>query len=181
MERASDSVSLQMPSEYKRILELFVDHPSAPLSIHRIARAGEEVGKKAGQWLGPNTVCSALQRLHSRGAFGKECNLQLLLFDSSDGDNTIYKSEARAKLQVCTSALEAYADTENVSCSFRRADSASCFIQALICCAWLHSWVLYSSSCRSGSAPTLWTDHTSRKLLPCFSSRRAWASSEGGR
>lgn len=90
----------QMSQAYRSILELFADHPSAPMSIHRIARAGEEVGKKAGQWLGPNTVCSALHRLHAKGAFGERCNLQMVLFDSNDGDNTIYRSECKTKLQV---------------------------------------------------------------------------------
>ena len=74
------------------------------MSIHSIARAGEENGKKAGQWLGPNTVCAAIQKLHTRGAFSavgglaSGRDLQLLLFDSVDGDNTIYKSECQASL-----------------------------------------------------------------------------------
>lgn len=89
-----------MPPEYRRVLELFADNPDAPLSVHAIARAGEEVGKRAGQWLGPNTVCSAFKRLHERGAFGADCSLQLMLYDSHDGDNTVYLAPARRKLEA---------------------------------------------------------------------------------
>eukprot|EP00282_Hemiselmis_andersenii_P038997 CAMPEP_0169429204 /NCGR_PEP_ID=MMETSP1042-20121227/1744_1 /TAXON_ID=464988 /ORGANISM="Hemiselmis andersenii, Strain CCMP1180" /LENGTH=99 /DNA_ID=CAMNT_0009539443 /DNA_START=22 /DNA_END=317 /DNA_ORIENTATION=+ len=38
-----------LPDAYKSILSVFADRPDAPLSIHNIARAGEEVGKKAGR------------------------------------------------------------------------------------------------------------------------------------
>ena len=89
-----------MPPEYRRVLELFADHPRAPLSVHAIATAGEEVGKRAGQWLGPNTVCSVFKKLHERGGFGAECTLQLMLYDSHDSDNTIYLAPARRKLEA---------------------------------------------------------------------------------
>ena len=72
-------------------------HTKQTEHTENIIQAGEEVGKKVGQWMGPNTVCSAVQLLYQRGAFadvagavdGKK--MQLLFFDSTDGDNTIYR------------------------------------------------------------------------------------------
>ena len=55
-----------------------------------------QVGKKrAGTWLGPNTVCSAFSSLHAESKCADICGMQLLLLDRGDGDNTIYLEEAR--------------------------------------------------------------------------------------
>ena len=43
--------------------------------------------------------------MHERGAFGADCTLQLMLYDSHDGDNTVYLAPARRKLEVCSLSL----------------------------------------------------------------------------
>ena len=82
-----------LPAGYRQVLEWFEDKPSAPFSVHAIARAGERVGKRAGTWLGPNTVCSALARLYEDSKCAERCGMSLLLIDRGDGDNTIYLDE----------------------------------------------------------------------------------------
>ena len=111
-----------MPAGYRQVLEWFEDIPSAPFSVHAISRAGEkvdlvfaevyswgflvplrvhtQVGKRAGTWLGPNTVCSAFSRLHDESKCAETCGMQLLLLDKGDGDNTIYLDEASARLDA---------------------------------------------------------------------------------
>ena len=89
----------KMPEGYRQVLEFFEDTPSAPFSVHAIARAGERVGKRAGTWLGPNTVCSAFASLYEAKKCPELCGMQLLLLDRGDGDNTIYLDEARTRLE----------------------------------------------------------------------------------
>lgn len=37
-------------------IELFLDNPSAKYSIHNICQAGVKLGKKPGEWYGPQTI-----------------------------------------------------------------------------------------------------------------------------
>ncbi|KAJ3022778.1 Cysteine protease atg4a [Thoreauomyces humboldtii] len=61
-------------SSYRKITGLFLDAPSAPYSIHRIAAAGTQYGKKIGEWFGPSTIAHVLKKLVMEE---KECPLTI--------------------------------------------------------------------------------------------------------
>jgi len=52
--------------EYREILKLFADSPTAPLSIQNIAQTGTELDIAVGQWFGPTTISHVLRRLVSQ-------------------------------------------------------------------------------------------------------------------
>jgi len=89
----------ELPAGYREVLELFGDAPACPLSVHNLTKAGEKAGKRAGQWFSPGAVCKALSILHEGSGYGSAWGVSVLLYDSSDGDNTIYKAPARRLLQ----------------------------------------------------------------------------------
>lgn len=47
-------------------VELFVDEPDATFSIHNICQEGISLGKKPGEWYGPQTTLNALTQLNKR-------------------------------------------------------------------------------------------------------------------
>ncbi|KXZ55993.1 hypothetical protein GPECTOR_2g1545 [Gonium pectorale] len=59
--RQPGSVSAVQP-----VVELFLDHPDAPLSIHSICSAGVSAGIVAGRWVGPWMLCKGLEALFAR-------------------------------------------------------------------------------------------------------------------
>ena len=63
--RFSDHVQSHTPldSAYFQTLEMFIDTPDAPFSIHKIATCGAQMDIPIGQWFGPSTLCHALRRL----------------------------------------------------------------------------------------------------------------------
>lgn len=48
---------------YIQILQWFMDDPSpaCPFSVHRMALAGNELGKSVGEWFGPSTAAGAVK------------------------------------------------------------------------------------------------------------------------
>ncbi|KAJ7189878.1 hypothetical protein GGX14DRAFT_701934 [Mycena pura] len=50
-------------AEHARLLSWFLDSPSAPFSVHRMALAGKAAGKDVGMWFGPSAAASALRSL----------------------------------------------------------------------------------------------------------------------
>eukprot|EP00286_Rhodomonas_abbreviata_P003612 CAMPEP_0181347866 /NCGR_PEP_ID=MMETSP1101-20121128/34102_1 /TAXON_ID=46948 /ORGANISM="Rhodomonas abbreviata, Strain Caron Lab Isolate" /LENGTH=611 /DNA_ID=CAMNT_0023460099 /DNA_START=338 /DNA_END=2174 /DNA_ORIENTATION=+ len=51
------------PRRYVEVLRWFEDDPQAMFSLHKIALAGIQYGRRVGQWFGPDTVCKALRFL----------------------------------------------------------------------------------------------------------------------
>jgi len=49
--------------KYLDIIKKIEDVPEAPFSIHKIAEAGVQEGKKIGEWFGPNTIAQCLKNL----------------------------------------------------------------------------------------------------------------------
>ncbi|PNH07970.1 Cysteine protease ATG4a [Tetrabaena socialis] len=49
--------------EAQPVVELFLDHPDTPLSIHRICAAGAAAGIVSGRWVGPWMLCKSLDAL----------------------------------------------------------------------------------------------------------------------
>ncbi len=47
--------------KYVKIVTRFLDSPTAPYSIHRIALQGVQFGKEVGQWFGPSTIAQVLK------------------------------------------------------------------------------------------------------------------------
>ncbi|KAI8594105.1 hypothetical protein BDZ88DRAFT_402591 [Geranomyces variabilis] len=54
---------LDVKPAHARLLDLFLDVPSAPFSIHRIALLGKQFGKNIGEWFGPSTISHVLRAL----------------------------------------------------------------------------------------------------------------------
>jgi cysteine protease ATG4 len=48
---------------YAEIVTQFIDSPTAPYSIHRIALQGQQLDKEVGQWFGPATVAQVIKSL----------------------------------------------------------------------------------------------------------------------
>ncbi|KAJ3180040.1 Cysteine protease atg4a [Geranomyces variabilis] len=62
---SSDETGATAPVQlaHARLLDLFLDVPSAPFSIHRIALLGKQFGKNIGEWFGPTTISHVLRAL----------------------------------------------------------------------------------------------------------------------
>ncbi|WFD04533.1 Cysteine protease atg4 [Malassezia obtusa] len=59
-------------AKYTRIVSLFFDDPSSacPFSIHRLAAEGKRLGIHVGEWFGPSTAASVLERLARHAPIG---------------------------------------------------------------------------------------------------------------
>ena len=79
-------------SEYQRVVSLFMDRPSAALSLHNLVRAGLTLGKRPSDWFGPTSgaqaACAMLS--HHAGTVG----LRGVVFD----DGVVYREEVGATL-----------------------------------------------------------------------------------
>ncbi|KAL0488343.1 autophagy-related protein ATG4 [Acrasis kona] len=71
---------------YKTIVGWFNDNEESPYSIHRIAQAGILFNKKIGEWFGPSTIATVLQRL-----VHEHLKSEFLVYVADQG--TIYKDE----------------------------------------------------------------------------------------
>ncbi|KAI5451359.1 Cysteine protease atg4 [Naganishia albida] len=73
---------------YIQILQWFMDDPSpaCPFSVHRMALAGNELGKSVGEWFGPSTAAGAVKTLTNGFP---PCGLAIV----TATDSTIYASE----------------------------------------------------------------------------------------
>lgn len=49
------------PVVRKYIVGMFLDIPEAPLAIHRIATAGEQLGRRLGEWHAPSITCRCIR------------------------------------------------------------------------------------------------------------------------
>jgi cysteine protease ATG4 len=78
----------QVVLQYAKIISWFFDRPSSesPFSIHRVAVLGKEYGKQIGEWFGPATICSVLQRLVNEQNFP-----DFTVYVASDG--VVYKDQ----------------------------------------------------------------------------------------
>lgn len=47
--------------DHDEIVSWFIDVPSAPFSIHNFVLEGSKIGKKAGEWFGPNAASRSIQ------------------------------------------------------------------------------------------------------------------------
>jgi cysteine protease ATG4 len=74
---------------YLKVVSLFADSRTAPLSLHQIAQSGASLGKSVGSWLGPNTVAQAFKKLLS----SESLLLDLQVFISMD--SSLVKSEVK--------------------------------------------------------------------------------------
>ncbi|KAG0310627.1 Cysteine protease atg4b, partial [Dissophora globulifera] len=72
--------------KYRMILGWFADEPDRYYSIHNIARQGQALEKRIGEWFGPSTVAHALQRLSKKHA---DCPVTIMV----SMDNTIRASD----------------------------------------------------------------------------------------
>lgn len=52
--------------KYASIVLKFLDSPTAPYSIHRIALQGAQFDKEVGQWFGPSTISQVLKYDYSQ-------------------------------------------------------------------------------------------------------------------
>lgn len=59
------------------ILRWFGDAPSCPFSIHRIAERGAIIGKRVGEWFGPNAMAQVMKSLVADNA--SPCNLSVYI------------------------------------------------------------------------------------------------------
>jgi hypothetical protein len=82
-------VFLSRDLSYLKIVSLFADLETAPLSLHQIAQCGETLGKPVGSWLGPNTVCQALKKLLSAGTSSVDLCMHIAM------DSTLVTSEVK--------------------------------------------------------------------------------------
>jgi len=73
---------------HKKIVDLFVDSPEKPLSIHSLLSFSKEFGHVAGSWLGPSTVAY----LMSKAANNKESILKDIAVYVAQ-DCTVYKKD----------------------------------------------------------------------------------------
>jgi cysteine protease ATG4 len=48
------------PPQYYQIVRWFLDTPSSPYSVHKIAQSGVKYGKNIGEWFGPSTIAQVL-------------------------------------------------------------------------------------------------------------------------
>lgn len=70
----------EMQNIHDSILSMFVDDPSAVFSIHRIVERGTALGKRVGEWYGPNTISAVITELvnechrHNHGSSFACCN-----------------------------------------------------------------------------------------------------------
>jgi cysteine protease ATG4 len=55
-------------SEYRKILRLFGDNPSSPLSIQSVATMGKDLDISVGQWFGPTSISHVMRRLLTQEA-----------------------------------------------------------------------------------------------------------------
>jgi cysteine protease ATG4 len=74
--------------QYATIVLRFLDSPTAPFSIHKIALEGQKFGKQVGEWFGPGTISQVLKSLAQNDA---DC--QLAVHVAQDG--ILFKNEAR--------------------------------------------------------------------------------------
>jgi cysteine protease ATG4 len=81
---------------YQMIISWFLDHEEAPYSIHRIAQAGTLFNKKIGEWFGPSTIATVLQRL-----VYEHLKTDFLIYMADQGG--IYTDEIEA---ICTGAKD---------------------------------------------------------------------------
>ncbi|KAI0697475.1 hypothetical protein BC835DRAFT_1413706 [Cytidiella melzeri] len=75
---------------YVQIITWFLDEPTCPFSVHRMALVGKELGTKVGQWFGPSVAAGAIKKLVH--AFPEAT---LGIYVASDG-GMIYESEVIA-------------------------------------------------------------------------------------
>ncbi|KAI0089801.1 peptidase family C54-domain-containing protein [Irpex rosettiformis] len=75
---------------YVQIITWFLDEPTCPFSVHRMALVGKQLGTKVGQWFGPSVAAGAIKKLvHAFPEAG------LGIYIASDG-GMIYESEVIA-------------------------------------------------------------------------------------
>eukprot|EP01117_Protostelium_nocturnum_P008858 TRINITY_DN3175_c0_g1_i1.p1 TRINITY_DN3175_c0_g1~~TRINITY_DN3175_c0_g1_i1.p1 ORF type:complete len:593 (-),score=199.50 TRINITY_DN3175_c0_g1_i1:17-1795(-) len=78
--------------QYFQMLRWFLDFPTSPYSVHKIAQKGIKFGKNVGEWFGPSTVAQVLSELvdeHNPG--------DLVMYTSND--STLYLDEIES---LCT-------------------------------------------------------------------------------
>ncbi|KAI7822960.1 hypothetical protein BC939DRAFT_397495, partial [Gamsiella multidivaricata] len=83
-------VNVPSPEEhaqkYRTLLSWFADEPEWPYSIHNIAKAGQALDKRVGEWFGPSTAAHAFKRLSQRH---QDCPLTIMV----PMDNSIRTSD----------------------------------------------------------------------------------------
>jgi cysteine protease ATG4 len=62
-DRTSSDTERDRYATYIQLLQWFMDDPSpaCPFSVHRMALAGNELGKGVGEWFGPSTAAGAVK------------------------------------------------------------------------------------------------------------------------
>ncbi|GFR44873.1 hypothetical protein Agub_g6216, partial [Astrephomene gubernaculifera] len=97
------------------VVQLFLDHPDAPLSIHNICAAGGPAGIVPGRWVGPWMLCKALDALFRQLGDKRPMGLRLhVACGSGGGAPELYKNSIRAQVAaaVTTEAGAAAASTQ---------------------------------------------------------------------
>lgn len=78
------------PRDLRRVVRLFADAPSAPLSVHAMARTGRDtLGMRVGEWYGPASVAAVVRAIvDARRPAGLRCCVAQ--------DGTVYADSVRA-------------------------------------------------------------------------------------
>ena len=95
--------ALRRHTESKHI-KLFIDSPEAPFGIHRVAEAGLQLGRKPGEWFGPQAILMALKILNKRSPVSNRCpvpNFKIIVCN----DGNIFLDKVESKLQKGNSVL----------------------------------------------------------------------------
>ncbi|KAG2482273.1 hypothetical protein HYH03_018787 [Edaphochlamys debaryana] len=96
------------------VVELFLDHPDCPLSIHRICAAGVAAGIVPGRWVGPWMLCKGLEALFAQLGPARPMGLHLHVACGSGGgapelDITALRARMTAAIAAAASATTAAA------------------------------------------------------------------------
>jgi cysteine protease ATG4 len=84
----------EMKRRRDEVLALFTDHPTAPYSIHNIAKAGHfYLGISPGAWYGPASIAHALQHCNVPGIVSPDLRVVV------GGDGTLFHQPIRDALQ----------------------------------------------------------------------------------
>ena len=91
--------------EFRKIVNLFLDLPEAPFSVHRLVAIGDELfGKRPSDWFGPTTGARAMTHLFNRYAEENQqvvSRLGAVTFDSGE----IFTEEVQASLTTSTGGV----------------------------------------------------------------------------